>query len=137
MPKRDLAASNVRSDDIVRFVKAKDGSSKIGLVVRRGGISDSEDSCCSSEEDVKVGNDELLVCWYPSGHEQTISESKVCQSCVMLYFYLVKHLNTWQLDNLYRFLYKGVVFHEVETGTNLTISLINYSSEFFSSAAIY
>ena len=72
------AAKHIHSEDIVRFLKTKDGSSKIGLVLRSGdNISDSEESSYSSDEDFKVKNGELLVCWFPSGHEEVVNESKV------------------------------------------------------------
>ena len=80
-----MAAKNVHSEDIVRYLKSKDGSTKIGLVLRKGGISDSDESSLSSEDDVKVDNGELLVCWYPSGHEEVISESKVCSGFLALF----------------------------------------------------
>ena len=80
-----MAAKNVHSEDIVRYLKSKDGSTKIGLVLRKGGISDSDESSLSSEDDVKVDNGELLVCWYPSGHEEVINESKVCSGFLALF----------------------------------------------------
>ena len=70
---------HIHSEDIVRLLKNKDGSGKIGLVLRSGdSISDSEESFDSSDEDVKVKNGEILVCWYPSGREEVVNESKVC-----------------------------------------------------------
>jgi hypothetical protein len=91
------APKHIHSEDIVRFLKTKDGSSKIGLVLRSGdNISDSEESSLSSEEDVKVKNGEILVCWFPSGNEEVVRESKVCHvlfclSCVCIF---VKTFNT-------------------------------------------
>lgn len=87
------AEKHIHSEDIVRLLKTKDGSNKIGLVLRTGSnISDSEESSESSEEDSRVKSGEVLVCWYPSGHEEVISESKVCSfssCCVPAVFVLV------------------------------------------------
>ena len=98
------AKKHIHSEDVVRFLKTKDGSSKIGLVLRSGdNISDSDESSCSSEEDVKVKNGEILVCWYPSGQEEVVRESKVCYVFHMLYclslcLYFIKRFKTWKID---------------------------------------
>ena len=90
------APKHIHSEDVVRFLKTKDGSSKIGLVLRSGdNISDSEESSYSSDEDVKVKNGQLLVCWFPSGHEEVVNESKVgikshLKCCVSYVFLLLK-----------------------------------------------
>lgn len=74
----DEGKSHIFAEDVVRL-KENGNSKKLGLVIKNGNsISDSEDSFDSDEEEEeRVKSGELLVCWYPSGQEEVIDESKV------------------------------------------------------------
>lgn len=70
--------SYIFAEDVV-CLKENGNSTKLGLVIKNGSnMSESEDSLDSEdEEEDRVKNGELLVCWYPSGQEEVVPESKV------------------------------------------------------------
>ena len=88
----DEEGSYIYAEDIVSL-KESEGSSRIGLVIRSGSncdSSDDEEFDDDYEDEDKVKDGELLVCWYPSGEEEVISESKVGGFHIVLF---IPHMN--------------------------------------------
>lgn len=65
--------SGIYAEDIV-----KNSQGIVGLVVEDA--EETSDESDSEEESLKKG--QIVVCWYPSGHEETLSVSKV--HCIII-----------------------------------------------------
>ena len=68
---------SIYAEDIVRNAQGE-----LGLVLEDG--EETNDDSSDSEDEAALKKGQILVCWYPSGNEETLSVTKVTLTKILI-----------------------------------------------------